>query len=209
MEPDGLLFDEETVVAEPIRLEADYGGIRILLLAKLGKAKIRIQVDIGFGDAVIPEAEESVYPTLLPFPAPKLRIYKAATVVAEKTHAMVSLGMSNSRMKDYFDIRFLSKEQTFQGEELVQALAATFRNRGTQLPSNTPISLTSEFGLDPSKQMQWKSFVRKMGGDRGAEELVHIVEELRRFLVKPMLAAAEKKPFRFLWSPGGPWVVKE
>ncbi|MEO6596819.1 MAG: nucleotidyl transferase AbiEii/AbiGii toxin family protein, partial [Planctomycetota bacterium] len=101
---DALLFDTASVTAEPIRTIQDYGGVRVTLVASLGKARIPLQIDIGFGDAITPKPRDVTFPTLLPLDAPKVRAYPLETVIAEKFDAVVRLGRANSRMKDFHDL---------------------------------------------------------------------------------------------------------
>lgn len=115
---DGILIDLDSMTVGPIRVDLAYGGVRVTLNAYVSKAKIRIQVDVGFGDVVTPDAESMEFPTLLDFPAPRLRAYPRETVVAEKLEAMVKLGMANSRMKDFYDIVFLSESFAFDVQQL-------------------------------------------------------------------------------------------
>jgi predicted nucleotidyltransferase component of viral defense system len=108
VEPDGLEFKAETVRLHEIREHQRYQGIRANLLAMLGNARIPLQIDVGFGDAVTPAANAVAFPALLDFPAPHVSTYPKETVVAEKLEAMVQLGLANSRMKDFYDVRMLS-----------------------------------------------------------------------------------------------------
>ena len=147
-EPDGMSFDLKSLHAAAIREEAIYEGVRVTFSATLGTARLALQIDVGFGDAVEPRPEEVDYPTLLDSPAPRLRAYRREVVVAEKFHAMVTLGTANSRMKDYFDIAFLAERFPFQGSELARAISATFSRRETRIPSELPIGLTDHFALD-------------------------------------------------------------
>jgi hypothetical protein len=158
---DGLLFAADTVHGAPIREDQEYGGIRIQLLAMLGKAQIPLLIHIGFGDAITPAPDEVTFPTLLDLPAPHVRAYPRETVVAEKFEAMVRLGMANSQMKDFYDLWILAKEFVFEGALLSRALAATFARRGTPLPSAVPLPLSPEFYEANAKQAQWQGFLRK------------------------------------------------
>ena len=109
-----------------IRKEAGYGGVRIDLQANLDGARIALQVDIGFGDAVTPAPESVSYPVLLEdLPAPQLRSYPKYTVIAEKFHAVCLLGMANTRLKDYFDLWVLLAEDALETAELRRAVEAT------------------------------------------------------------------------------------
>jgi hypothetical protein len=161
---DGILFDPASVKGSVIRKEAGYGGVRIDLRATLAGARIALQVDIGFGDAVTPAPEPVRYPVLLDgLPAPLLRAYPKYTVVAEKLHAICLLGMANSRMKDYFDLWTLLTEEELAPKELNRAVQATFARRQLTMLSDLPIGLSDAFAQDPIKQRQWAAFLRKNG----------------------------------------------
>jgi predicted nucleotidyltransferase component of viral defense system len=158
VEPDGLLFDQESIRVTEIREELEYQGKRVLFFAHLAGARIKMQVDVAFGDAVTPEAKEIDYPTILDFPAPRIRAYPIASVISEKLQTMVAFGMPNSRMKDYFDIWMLAQEFPFEGVDLVNAIRATFDRRRTEIPKLIPLGLSEEFALDREKGKQWESF---------------------------------------------------
>ncbi len=163
VDSDGLVFLPDSVKGTEIREDNLYQGVRITLLAHLGVASISLQVDIGFGDAVFPAPQEVDYPSLLGLPHPRLRAYSQATVVAEKFHIMVELGLANSRLKDYHDIWTILTTFDIQPSTLRQALQATFQRRQTALPTALPIGLSMTFASDPQKQLQWKAFLRKTG----------------------------------------------
>ena len=205
VEPDGLVFDADSVKSEPIREEQEYHGQRVTLSALLGKARIRIQVDIGFGDVITPQAEQLAYPTLLDFPAPLVRACSRETVVAEKLHAMSVLGIANSRMKDFYDLRVLARDFDFEGKTLVAALKATFKRRKTDIPAGLPLALTDEFGQDKVKAVQWAAFIRKSGLEQPAPSLVEVLSHLREFLELPLRAASAEASCPKHWHPGGPW----
>jgi len=141
---DGLVYDADSVTAERTRAEDEYQGVRAELNATLAGARLRIQIDIGFGDVVTPEAQAISYPTLLDFPEPRLRAYPPETVVAEKLEALVSLGIRNSRMKDFFDLWIMAKTFDFDGSILAAAIGATFARRQTAIPSEKPVAFTPE-----------------------------------------------------------------
>lgn len=178
---DGIEFQAKTVKAAEIRKEANYAGVRVTLIGVLAGAKCPVQADIGFGDAVVPGPEEVTYPVLLDDnPAPQLRAYPRYTVVAEKLEASVSLGMLNSRMKDYFDLWVLVTYAEFDNAILKKAIQATFERRGTPLPAKLPIGLSDEFANDGQKNKQWLAFLHKNG--IAPKPLAEIVTDLRNFL---------------------------
>lgn len=159
---DGIVFDPTSVKGSVIRKEAGYGGVRIDLQAKLDGARIALQVDIGFGDAVTPAPQAISYPVLLDdLPAPQLRAYPKYTVVAEKFHAVCLLGMTNTRMKDYFDLWVLLGDDMLDAAELRRAIKATFARRKMFMPSSLPDGLSDAFVADASKQTQWNAFIKK------------------------------------------------
>lgn len=206
---DGLTFLPDTVAVHAIREEQEYGGQRITLLAKLGNSRINLQVDVGFGDAVTPAAQQVELPTLLSMPAPRLRAYPKQTVVAEKFQAMVMLGMANSRMKDFYDLWVLCQSFPFSGTTLTDALRATFRRRKTVLPGDVPVALTDAFALDAQKQTQWKTFLHRADLSAKATPLTDVVAVLRGFLLPPTQAVIDKAKFASTWQPAGPWQTPE
>lgn len=175
---DGMDFDPESIRAEPIREDARYGGLRVRLVGRLGSTRCPIQLDIGFGDVVTPGPEEVVYPTLLDdLPGPRLKTYPRATVVAEKLEALVSLGLINSRMKDYFDLRALVREGRLDTPELARALFATFARRGTPIPAGIPLGLSDAFAQDSRTRSLWQAFLSR--NRLASPELAEVVVELR------------------------------
>ena len=205
VEQDGLEFDPETVRTERIAEEQEYQGVRIRLAASLADARIPLQIDVGFGDAVTPEIEEITFPSMLDFPSAHLYAYPPETFVAEKLQAMVRLGMPNSRMKDFYDIWILAQRSRFEGRTLSRAIEATFKRRQTALPIDTPLALSSEFSEDSRKQAQWRAFVSRGkldGREVGFEE---VISALREFLMPPTAGAAKGAAFDMVWLPPGPW----
>lgn len=188
VEPDAATFLPDSVRAAPIREEDAYGGRRVTLQARVGAARLTVQVDIGIGDAVTPSPQWLEYPSLLEdLPRPRLRAYPRETVVAEKLHAMVLLGMRNSRMKDYFDVHALLREGRMDAAQLARAIAATFARRGTALPEDVPAALSEGFAADGTKQAQWRAF---LGRNRiEAPELQEVVAEIRARLAGPLADA--------------------
>ena len=182
---DGMRFDADSVQVAPIREQARYDGLRADLLGWLGTARCNVQLDVGFGDAVTPAAQEMDYPTLLAdAPAPHLRAYPRETVLAEKLEAMIVLGMRNSRMKDYFDVWVLLRQGGFDPAVLAQAIHATCTRRGTALPEGWPTGLADEFAADTEKRAQWQAFLRKNQLD--APALAELIAELRAALAQPL-----------------------
>lgn len=205
--PDGLAFQQETVQVAHIRETQEYGGLRVSLKVLLGRARIHVQVDIGFGDAVTPAAAYAEFPSLIGLPSPHVRVYPPETVVAEKYEALVRLGAINSRVKDFYDLWTLAREQAFTGPVLAKALRATFMRRNTALPVSTPLALTASFVDDLAKRQLWQAFVSRNKLDPVALTLTETVELLCDFLLPPTRTILAGEPFDRRWEPGGPWRI--
>ncbi len=158
---DGLKFDADSIVTEDIRDDQEYHGIRVRLNGYLGNARVAIQIDIGFGDAVTPAPMPIDYPTILDFPAPRIRAYHPATVVAEKFNAMIVLGMMNSRLKDFYDVYVILYQMSIDDKQLADAIRSTFERRKTPLPAQLPLVFTDDFVNDGSKEVQWRAFLKR------------------------------------------------
>lgn len=205
VEDDGIRFDVDGMRAEEIRTTRAYHGVRVSMLALLGKARVRLQVDVGFGDAVTPGPEAVTFPSLLGHPATVLRAYPVETVVAEKSVAMVERGMSTTRMKDFFDLLHLSRTRTFRGAALVAAISATATRRGIDITPGPIACLSPEFSGDRAKQGQWLAFCRRLRRNPTAEPLDAVVASLEEFLGPMFGAVAGKTTGEGHWQPGGPW----
>ncbi len=194
---DGLVWGN--VRTGPIRDDLDYGGVRATIEAHLAGARMMLQVDIGFGDAITPEPLMAQWQELLDFPSAQLLIYPPETVIAEKLEAAITLGMNNSRMKDFFDLMWLAQHQSFSGNLLIASVTATFARRGTAIPNSTPLALTDAFSSDSRKDIQWKAFCRK--GRLPAPALSDVTESLARFLMPILTKAAANQT----WEPHSGW----
>ena len=184
---DGLLFDAGSVKAEDIRKEAGYPGVRVSMTATLDGARIPVQCDIGFGDAVTPAPLQQAYPTLLDMPAPVLAVYPLETVVAEKLEAIVKLASFNSRVKDYFDLWVLMRYENLDHALLPTAVRATFARRNTTLPPTLPVGLSPSFALE--RQAMWQAFLTR--STLSAPPLAEVLDELRAQCWPVLQAAAE------------------
>jgi hypothetical protein len=203
---DGVIFFPESVQGKIIKEDQEYEGVIINLTGKLGRSNtITIQVDIGFGDAVTPDAEEVEIEPLLDTPKARLRIYPPETVIAEKFQAMVSLGIKNSRMKDFYDIWFIAQNFEFQGELLCQALKKTFERRKTEIPMQEPLALTQEFVNSSDKQKQWQAFLSKSRIGLTPNSFSEVINEIQKFIMPPCLAVAQNQKFDKVWIKSGTW----
>lgn len=175
---DGMTYDAASVRVAKIRKETGYEGVRVTLVGWLDGARCKVQVDVGYGDAVMPAAESVLFPVVLDdMPPATLRAYPVYTVVAEKYQAIVVLGLANTRMKDYFDLWFLARHAMIDRATLAQAIQATFERRKTPVPKIVPLGLSLRFATDPVKLQQWKAFLSK--NKLSAADLAEVVDILR------------------------------
>lgn len=159
---DALAFDTGSLRIRPIRENASHSGLRVNFLGMLGNARCHVQIDVGFGDAVTTEPLVVDFPCLLDdSPAPRLRIYPREAVCAEKLEAVVQLGITNTRMKDFFDLHVLAREGAMDMAEVSRAIAATFERRRTPLPESLPVGLTAAFSGDEQRREVWDSFLKR------------------------------------------------
>jgi predicted nucleotidyltransferase component of viral defense system len=204
---DGLDFAADAVVGERIIEAAEYGGVRVRFDAYLGNARVPMQIDVGFGDSVVPDPTLIRLPAMLEFPSPELHGYSRESAIAEKVHTMVRLGEINSRMKDFFDVWLLATRGSFDGEVLADAVQATFRQRATSIPGS-PVALSDEFGRNPDRQVQWAAFLRRYRLSDLADvppTLSEAVQVIAAFLHPVLQAATNDRRFDKQWSAGGPW----
>ena len=204
VEPDGIVFDVTNVDAERIAEDADYEGIRIRFRGSLDTARFVIQLDIGFGDIIVPSPESMNYPTILDLPTPHLRGYSKESTIAEKFEAMVKLGILNSRMKDFFDIWLMARQFDFDGTTLTEAISKTFSTRGTSIQAD-PIGLTKTFGGDTEKAAQWRGFVRKNRLADVPQNFVEVITAIATFLGPIAKNLVEGRVFMATWKAPGPW----
>ena len=203
---DGIRFLTEMLEAEEIRENQEYGGVRVRVEAALHSARVHVQVDVAFGDAVVPAIEDAVFPTLLiDMPAPRIRAYPRYSVVAEKLEAMIRLGVVNSRMKDFYDVWLLSRMFEFDGQTLADAVRATVVRRGTPLPAATPIAFTEAFHRDTQKHAQWRAFVGRSRLTDAPSDLSAVIQDLSVMLQPVLEALRTGTPLQAVWPPQGPW----
>jgi len=208
VEDDGLLFDANSITLTDIREEEDYSGIRVNLIARLGVAKANIQVDVGFGDIITPEAVEVECGTILDFPPPIIKAYPRETVVAEKLQAMVRLGMVNDRLKDFSDLYHMASHFDFDGRILCLAIKASFARRETDIPVATPVALTEKYYGSRDGEVRWKAFKKRVNV-KSSISLADTCKLLYEFLMPPLMALADGKSFDQIWHPGSLWRSKD
>jgi len=203
---DGLDFAVDTLKITPIRDAAEYHGLRMNLDVYLGRAMIPFQVDVGFGDVIIPSPNEVTYPVLLGGEAPHVRAYPREAVVAEKFHAMAFHGGANSRYKDFFDIDRLSAHFDFDGATLAASISATFSRRSSaELLATWPVALTTSFYGDAARSDQWRRYLSRMKLREASVDFTTIGSRVIAFLESPVQAVSGGNPFAAEWPAGGPW----
>jgi predicted nucleotidyltransferase component of viral defense system len=195
VQDDGVRYDFESITISEIREEEEYGGVRVKLYAFIGTARIPMQIDIGFGDSVYPDPLISNYPTLLEMEEPTLRMYSAETVVAEKVEAVVSRGMLNSRVKDYYDLFVLFRDYELDDRVLAKAIASTFRGRKIELPTYFPVELSDEFAINERVVTLWNEFLRRLRINDAPAEFSAVVRTIRN-RIWPIIADANNQTDR-------------
>lgn len=203
-QPDGIFFDSDSVQGEVIRVDADYQGVRIRFLGKFGKARINMQLDVGFSDQDTFPTKPQIYPTILDLPPPQIRVYSQESIIAEKFEAMVKLAELNTRVKDFFDIWFLSENFDFQGGRLAKAIKNTFENRKTDLETN-PVCFKKEFSDLPEKQSQWKAFISKSYLKNAPQDIEQVSSRIADFLTPISEALIEELEFEKTWRAAQGW----
>lgn len=204
---DGLEFSREVTVTR-ITVEDRYPGARAVIRAELSGARITLRLDIGIGDAVVPDPGWIDYPSLLDLESPRILAYRPATAVAEKFQTMIEKGLLNSRVKDYYDVWMLSRSVQFDGEELREAIRATFERRGTTVPSVRPPEVSNEYTSQSVTRAQWTSFARQMhaSGVETPPDMSLVMEQVAKFIVPVSRAAAAGEPFRRTWDAERGWL---
>lgn len=165
-----------------------------------------MQVDVGFGDVIVPPPQETAYPVMLDFPSADLLAYPRETVIAEKLEALVKLGIANTCMKDFYDLWTLSRAFAFDGALLSDAINATFKRRRTDIPADMPLALSDEFSRDSQKAKQWQAFIKNGNLDHDQATLAPVAADLTRFVMPPLQAIRSSQHFFLTWPKGGPWV---
>ncbi|WMJ16508.1 nucleotidyl transferase AbiEii/AbiGii toxin family protein [Geobacillus proteiniphilus] len=198
VEEDGVEFDVKGITAERIKEGADYEGIRMKIPAALGKIKKQLQLDIGFGDVVIPKPQEMQYPTLLNMKPPEIRVYSTYSVIAEKFEAMISLSVVNSRMKDFYDVFTLLSTENFDGRVLWEAIFETFQRRRTNLEKEHPV-FSPSFAEDESRNKQWKAFLQRTGIKEDLQ-FPFVMEKIRDFLFPVYDSILKENEYWKMWN---------
>jgi len=197
---DGVKFVPLSITSERIKEDTDYEGVRLKINATLSQARKRLQMDIGFGDVIIPKAKLMEFPTLLEGKPPKVKVYSIESIISEKFEAMVKLAMANSRMKDFYDVYTLSVSHNFQGNRLKKAIESTLQRRKTFMPDN-PLVFRLEFHRDKGRQKQWTAFLHKLRLRDVTQEFNEIMTRITTFLGPVLLSIKDKTRMDKSWDP--------
>jgi len=205
VDPDGLKFDPQTVRGMKIKEDADYEGVRVKFTGFLDRARVPMQIDVGFGDIVYPKTRAIDYPVILDFPKPHLNGYPQESVISEKFEAMIKLGLLNSRMKDFYDIWLMTRQFEFNGANIASAIKKTFNNRKTEIPHKKPLFADEIYDEKSDRQMLWSAFLKK-GDIRHAPETLSVTaREIESFLIKPIMALNDNVAFDKTWKQPKGW----
>lgn len=202
---DGLEFHSYDIEADEIRENNVYQGYRFRIKGNLGNAKIYIQIDMGFGDIVTPDPIWVEFPTVLDEENPIIRAYTLETAIAEKYQAMIDLDLLNSRMKDFYDIWFLSSNLKFDGTILQHAIEQTFERRKTGLPIEKPVVFKEHFYADKNKVTQWRAFKKKIDQEDLPSDFRAVIERVDMFLWSPTQSLVRGEHFAKGWIPNEGW----
>ncbi len=193
---DFITFEIKDVA--PIAVAKKYAGIGVTMVAKIKNTRTPFSIDVGVGDIIIPKQEKRRIPTQLDdFEAPVINTYSIETTVAEKIDAILSLMEFSSRMKDYYDIYYLSHKFDFEGEVLCEALSKTFTNREHDFTVEQFEQILT-FDSDDGMQKKWKAFVKKI--DVEMDEFPVILQSIKVFLFEPYMAIMNKENFEKNWD---------
>ena len=204
--PDGLVFKKDEIKTEQITEDSDYAGLRVRFCVLLGSAKVIVQIDIGFGDALYPEPEKLSLPTVLGDEQPQLLCYSRESAIAEKFEAMIKLGFLNSRMKDFYDIWVLSRQFQFAGRQLAEAIKLTFERRNTRIPAEPDVFAAA---FVEQKQAQWSAFRIRLRQDNIPLSFEVIVSDLKKFLLPVVSKLCTGNDMPDIWNPGLFWEHKK
>jgi hypothetical protein len=205
VDSDGLKFDAQTVKGMKIKEDADYEGVRVKFTGFLDRARIPMQIDVGFGDIVYPKTKVIDYPVILDFPKPHLNGYPQESVISEKFEAMIKLGLLNSRMKDFYDIWLMTRQFEFKGANIASAIKKTFNNRKTDIPNKKPLFADEIYDEKSDRQTLWNALLKKGDIRHAPETLSATAKEIERFLIEPIMALNENIVFDKTWTSPKGW----
>ena len=200
-EEDGIQWLPTTIDTVIIQNQKAYSGVRITFRGKLDTAIIPMQIDVSFIDIIYPKPLKLDYPTLLNMPKPQLLGYTPESVIAEKVHTMLDLGKLNSRMKDYFDVWFLSQQFEFDGKKLYRAITKTFTIRKLKFAAiDAEAVFSKNFYHDKNKNAQWKSFLSQNKLEIAPTLLDEVINTIGIFILPIIKTIQSNKEFTGHWN---------
>jgi predicted nucleotidyltransferase component of viral defense system len=185
--------------------DSEYKGTRVLMDARMDNVRLKIQIDFGVGDVMVPGPRMIEFPVLLAGDTVHLLAYPIESSIAEKLQAMVALGNANSRMKDFYDVWICSKHLDFNADSLLKAIDATFKNRETPIPTEGIDAFTATFVEE--HRAQWNAFVRKIGEKELVDALDRVVEDIQSFAGPALRSLASGETLKRQWKIGRGWVA--
>ncbi len=200
---DGLTFIADSVVAEEITKDSEYSGTRVLMDARMDNVRLRVQIDFGVGDVMVPGPRMIEYPAFLGSETIPLLAYPVESAIAEKLQAMVALGNANSRMKDFYDVWICSNHLEFDANVLLKAIDATFKNRETPVPIGEFEALTTAFV--EGHRVQWNAFVKKVGENELHDAFDRVVKQITIFVMPLLTSLARGERLTQQWKAGKGW----
>lgn len=201
---DGMTYLQETIRSEQIIEDGSYQGVRVKLIAMLGSVRTTVQIDFGFGDIVFPKPENIDFPSLINLPTAELKGYPKETVIAEKFHVMISRGLLNSRMKDFYDLWLLINTFDFDMNVIRESIKKTFANRKTEIDLDLVV-FSEDFDNDTDKNIQWKAFIGKSTGLPAPENFKDIAKMIKVFIFPVINSIGKNSADKYIWQSPGPW----
>lgn len=203
---DGVRFNADSIRMDEIQEDGDYVGLRLRMVAELGRTTVHVQVDMGFNEALVEEPVRTELPVLLDFHRPVIRVYSPEAVIAEKLEAIIKLGTINTRFKDFFDLHLLSRESSFEGGRLKEQVEATLRHRATEPPTTTPTGISDESARSDGAQRAWQAFLRRSAAVGAPEDFADVAARIREFVGPVLDAVSQEKALDMDWDPARGWV---
>jgi predicted nucleotidyltransferase component of viral defense system len=195
--PDGVAFDSNGILTRRMRDDAEYHRVRVTTPASVSTARIKVQLDLSFGDPI--DATDIEYPSLIDPDAIVLRGYPIELVLAEKIATMMARGEANTRDRDFADVVSLSRVYQIDADSLTRSLRRTAEHRRHQL-----VPLQSALGdLTSRRQSSWAALRDRAGLDTLPPSFADVVAEVRRF-VDPIVDGSAQgrrwKPSDGVWA---------
>ncbi|MBC7595429.1 MAG: nucleotidyl transferase AbiEii/AbiGii toxin family protein [Kineosporiaceae bacterium] len=190
---DGLEFDPNSAVGEPIRDEADYNGVRVKITAQLATAKVALHVDVNFGDPIWPAPTEAVLPLLL---GGTLRLpgYPDHMVLAEKIVTAIERGDQNTRWRDFTDIAAIARSRIIRGADLRAAISAVARYRQIDIEPLGPLIAY----MPALAQRKWAAWRKKQGLEQSTPESFADILQTCILFAEPALT---NNVIDLIWNP--------